>query len=378
MLLSSVRAVLSTLQSSNLVDQLEQSGLTDFIATVTGERHLRVEESLGEGFVRLRVAEAERRQAKHDIRCIEDAVIEMLRNARDAGASQIYVATSREGSLRTTTMLDNGEGVPPALHDHIFEARVTSKLDSMHEDRWGVHGRGMALYSIRENSIEARIMSSAHGLGSAIRIISDSDVLSERADQSRWPVLSKDEAEGEFSLRGPHNIYRSCCEFAIEERDRCTVYVGTPAEIIATIISQVRPTIDLVSLVKLSSFEELPVLERFGVAADAKELSILATSLGLDISARTAQRILTGEIVPLQNTYAHLYGHGSTKKREIDLERDRRHLRITSDDSKRFLQLMSRDFAFIADRYYLRLLDEPQLRVHGTRVIVTFDTEAID
>ena len=51
--------------------------------------------------MRLRVAEAERRQAKHDIRCIEDVVIEMLRNARDAGARHIYVASSREGDTRT-------------------------------------------------------------------------------------------------------------------------------------------------------------------------------------------------------------------------------------------------------------------------------------
>ena len=67
--------------------------LVGFVSSMGGERALRVEENLGEGFVRLRVAEAERRQAKHDVRCIEDVVIEMLRNARDAHASHIYVAT---------------------------------------------------------------------------------------------------------------------------------------------------------------------------------------------------------------------------------------------------------------------------------------------
>lgn len=58
--------------------------LTDFIEDVTGDSHLRVEDDLGDGFVRLRVSEAERRQARHDIRSSEDIVIEMLRNARDA------------------------------------------------------------------------------------------------------------------------------------------------------------------------------------------------------------------------------------------------------------------------------------------------------
>ncbi len=55
------------------------SSLVDFVASMGGERSLRVEENYGDGFVRLRVAEAERRQAKHDIRCIEDVVIEMPR-----------------------------------------------------------------------------------------------------------------------------------------------------------------------------------------------------------------------------------------------------------------------------------------------------------
>ena len=49
--------------------------LADFVATVSGDSAIRVEESLGNGFVRLRVGEAERRQAKHDIRCAEDVVI---------------------------------------------------------------------------------------------------------------------------------------------------------------------------------------------------------------------------------------------------------------------------------------------------------------
>ena len=53
--------------------------LISFIASMTGEGNLRVEENLGEGYVRLRVAEAERRQAKHDIQHVEDIAIEMRR-----------------------------------------------------------------------------------------------------------------------------------------------------------------------------------------------------------------------------------------------------------------------------------------------------------
>ena len=45
--------------------------------------------------------EAERRQAKHDIQHVEDIVIEMLRNARDAGADKVYLATTKEDGVRT-------------------------------------------------------------------------------------------------------------------------------------------------------------------------------------------------------------------------------------------------------------------------------------
>ncbi len=75
------------------------------IASMTGEGNLRVEENLGQGFVRLRVAEAERRQAKHDIQHVEDIVIEMLRNARDARATSMYVATSKEGASGPSSFL---------------------------------------------------------------------------------------------------------------------------------------------------------------------------------------------------------------------------------------------------------------------------------
>ena len=105
--------------------------LADFVSDVIGSSAVRVEENLGDGFVRLVVDEAERRQARHDIRCVEDVVIEMLRNARDAGATQVYVATGRTGTQRRVVMLDDGCGVPAALQEQIFEARVTSKLLSL-------------------------------------------------------------------------------------------------------------------------------------------------------------------------------------------------------------------------------------------------------
>ena len=163
--------------------------LVDFISAAGQERSLRVEEDLGGGYVRLRVSEAERRQARHDIRCIEDAVIELLRNARDAGARHVYLATSKDGDVRTLVVLDDGRGIPKGLRERIFDARVTSKLDSVHVDRWGVHGRGMALFSVRENALSAEVMASAPGAGSSIRVVVDTGSLAERTDQSTWPTM---------------------------------------------------------------------------------------------------------------------------------------------------------------------------------------------
>ena len=133
---------------------MDNRGLGMFLDEVFG-RILRVESDFGNGFVRLRVSEAQRRQANRSIRCVEDAVIEMLRNARDAHARNIFLATARSADLRTVTMVDDGDGVPQDMCERIFEPRVTSKLDAFSEDDWGVHGRGMALYSIKENAAEA-------------------------------------------------------------------------------------------------------------------------------------------------------------------------------------------------------------------------------
>ena len=164
--------------------------LISFIASMSGEGNLRVEENLGEGYVRLRVSEAERRQAKHDIQHVEDIVIEMLRNARDAGADKVYLATTKEDGVRTLVFLDNGSGVPQDMQERIFDARVTSKLESMKMDRWGVHGRGMALFSIKQNTDEARVVTSGVDLGSAFKVSVPISPAGPRPSRMRTDVMS--------------------------------------------------------------------------------------------------------------------------------------------------------------------------------------------
>lgn len=341
------------------MEKKPSSDLARFVSSLSGGDGLRVEENLGEGFVRLRVSEAERRQAKHDIRCVEDVVIELLRNARDAGARHIWVATSREGDCRTTVVVDDGVGIPADMREHVFEARVTSKLETMRTDRWGVHGRGMALFSIRERCDSAEVLDSGVARGTAIRVVSRPSVLTERADQSTWPSTSRSSGKLEI-VSGPHNIVRTCCEFALEESG-CKVYVGSPSEVVSTIRARIIPD--------ASKAER--VVDRIALAPDAPALGRVAGTLGLPMSERTAYRIVSEEIRPLRNVAVCLERKGRGA-RATSLERPV-HPSLSKRDREEFAQELSRDFASLAERYYLELVGSPRIRVGDGRITVTFD-----
>lgn len=355
--------------------------LISFIASMSGEGNLRVEENLGAGYVRLRVSEAERRQAKHDIQHVEDIVVEMLRNARDAGARNIYLATAKEEGVRTLLFLDDGSGVPDNMRDRIFDARVTSKLESMRMDKWGVHGRGMALFSIKQNVKTAEVVTSFVSGGSSFRVTVDTAALSERADQSSWPQAAKNDEGTLCCVKGPHNINRAVCEFACEELHGCDVYLGTPTEIAATLYAHACKRVDTTRLLFLDSEESLPVVDRLTCAADAGDFIRIASSLGIDISERTAHRILGGSISPLKSIASRLLrekGPQQAVNDEIDLCRDRRGLKIAKEDIASFSRVMERDFADLASRYFLSLSKEPRVRVTKDRITVTFDIEKED
>jgi len=353
--------------------------LLNFVTSVSGEAYLKVEETLGDGYVRLRVSEAERRQAKHDIRSVEDIVVELLRNSRDAHARRIFVATAREGERRTITLVDDGVGVPTSMHDRIFEPRVTSKLETMVMDQWGVHGRGMALFSIRSNAVEARIASSDLHKGAALTILTDAAVLAERADQSTWPAVERDENGNLKVARGPHNIVRRIVEFAVEHPG-IDVFCGTPTEVISTLSSLGRSGMDASSLLFCDNLEKLPVCERPAAAADAGELVDVAESLGLAISERTAHRVLGGELPVLAPVLSTVAGgaEAPTEPGRPDIYRDRRGLKLHHSDLAEFRRELETAFDLIADRYYLHLKCEPKITVGKDDIRVRFEVEKED
>jgi hypothetical protein len=348
--------------------------LIDFIEQVSGGTHLRVEENLGNGFVRLRSEEAERRQAKHDIRQVEDIVIEMLRNARDAKASKVYIATVKEGDIRTLTIIDDGEGIPVDLHELIFEPRVTSKLETMLEDEWGVHGRGMALFSIRSNVTSARVVSSGVGLGSALALEIDTGQLSEKTDQSTFPQVKKSEDGKLYVAKGPHNILRSALEFSLAHRRKPDVFLGSPSEIAATLLDQGHRSLSNDDLLFCDDVESLPISRRLAASGDAADLMVNCARIGLNISERTAHRILVNQIAPLPTLLDRAKGERG-KIVSPDLSRDNRSLKLAKEDVEEFSRAMENAFEILAERYYLSLTDTPRITVKGDVLTVRFPIE---
>lgn len=357
----------------------DRDALLNLVTQVSGESYLKVEETFGDGYVRLRVSEAERRQAKHDIRSFEDVVIELLRNSRDAHAHRIFVATSREGDRRTMTVVDDGVGVPEGMHDRIFEPRVTSKLDTMVEDRWGVHGRGMALFSIRSNASVARIAASAPHKGAAIQVATDADDLTERADQSTWPTVERGEDGTVHVARGPHNIVRRVVEYALEHPDS-KVYLGSPTEIVATLHGVAKGALGSSELL-FADLERLPLWQRAAAASDAAELVDIAGELGLAISERSAHRILADEIVPLETVTALAAGPEPAPDltpATPDIYRDRRGLKIHQTDLADFKRELQHAFDVLSERYYLNLRSEPRVTVGRDQITVRFEVDKDD
>ncbi|NTU71925.1 MAG: sensor histidine kinase [Coriobacteriia bacterium] len=353
--------------------------LLNFVTAVSGEAYLKVEETLGDGYVRLRISEAERRQAKHDIRSVEDIVVELLRNSRDAHAGRLFIATGREGDTRSMTLIDDGVGVPTAMHDHVFEPRVTSKLDTMVMDRWGVHGRGMALFSIRSNATEARIATSELHKGAAVVVVTDSTALAERADQSTWPMLERDDSGSLKVARGPHNIVRRVVEFAVEHPG-IEVYLGTPTEILATMWALARTELDASELLFCDDVTRLPVWQRPSAAGDAAELVDIAHSLGLEVSDRTAHRVIADGLPRLKQVLVLAGGSAPVVPETSgpDIYKDRRGLKLHHTDIAQFRRELEAAFDSIAERYYLHLKCEPKITVGKDDIRVRFEVEKED
>jgi len=367
------------LKDEKVTDSNQNNGeeLLRFVKKFTDQDTLTIEEELGHGYVRLKVTEAERRQALQDIRSVEDVVKELVRNARDAGASQIYVTFQKEkGRWRNIAVLDNGSGIPSELHRKIFEARVTSKVTDMVEDCFGVHGRGMALYSIKQVAEDIVLINSVEQCGTIVNARIDTMKLPEKKDQSTFPRLERDE-DGKMAIAGgPHNVPRVLMEFTLQSLNT-DIYLGSNAEILATLYAHSaelrkswasgKDDLNKPLWFDLGRIKEGRLLHQFSLE-----------KLGLAVSERNAFRILEDEIQPLMRVNELFKADDfHLPARRADLHRqpkqswgDNLARRISQDDLAFIGGKLGQIFTEVGSRYYLES-DVPVIKRRKNRLIIS-------
>jgi Histidine kinase-, DNA gyrase B-, and HSP90-like ATPase len=223
---------------------------------------------LGSGFARLTGAEGARRSASN-LRSIEDALFELLRNSRDAGARNIYVASSsRARRYRTLVVIDDGRGIPETHKHLVFEPGVTTRhlapvRDSARED--APHGAGLSLYRIRNAAVLAEVVSASSP--TALKVVFDTRVLPEKSLQTTRPG----------SRPSKTNIPATLTKFArLSTPNPPRLYHASPARTFARLL-------------------ENHIIQRTNARATT-QLRAAALSLGLEVSLRTVQRVVAGKV----------------------------------------------------------------------------------
>jgi len=283
--------------------------LTRFLSDLDIKDKLNIEEDLGNGYVKLKISEAERRQALQDIHTIEDIIIELLRNSRDASSKNIFIGTKKIGdNRRVIYCIDDGDGIPPKFHNLIFQARVTSKLDDGIKDSYGFHGRGMALFSMKLTADEVRITFSDHLKGTSIYIDVNLEIIPEKKDQALLPQLIDNDGKPCLS-GGVNNIIKVILEFALQNND-INFYYGTPSQIIATMKQLSFKKNNYKDSPKFNHWDEFynfimenkTGITNFPSLTDNYNIldEITKKIFNMDISQRNLQRIIYNEINALE------------------------------------------------------------------------------
>ncbi len=342
--------------------------IIDFVSSLESKKFLKIENDLGDGYFRLNTSEAEKRQARHDIKCVEDCVIEMLRNSRDAGAKKIFISTAKKSDgYRLFRIVDDGQGIPKQVHEAVFEPRVTSKIKQIIEDRYGVHGRGMALYSIRSSPANLELLHSAHALGSIFKMEIDTAKLSEKKDQSSYPKIKK--GEDGLEVKGLRNVLRLLVEFFIDFPD-VLIYYGSPSEILATMIELGNKYIDSNQV----NVDAAPFWARLSDSDHLEDLVLNAKRLfDIEVSTRNAHRILSGEISPLDSVSLDEIRERGEKGKEPDIFFNDKHFtkNILNEDIENFTQAIKQKFRVLEEKYFIKLADEPEVKCGKRKITIS-------
>jgi len=245
---------------------------------------------LGAGFARLTGLEGTRRTPSR-ITYVEDALLELARNARDAGATRIFVAsTLKARRYRTLTVIDDGHGIPQTHKDLILEPGVTTRhLNPTTEDDIP-HGAGLSLYQIKARSLNLAVLSTSNP--TSIQATFDTHALPERALQSTTRPSNS-------NLRATLHLFTTRTNSNRHSPNILSTYYGAPARILATLlhnrIIQTEP--------------------------DGARMWEVAHSLGLVMSVRSVHRVLSGGVRAVEAVSGGRGAHG-VDRRKIEREDD--------------------------------------------------------
>jgi hypothetical protein len=206
---------------------------------------------------------------------VESAAAELVRNARDAGARNVYVAsTLRRRRYRTLTVLDDGRGIPEPYREAVFEPGVTTRHLQPTTDSLGHHGAGLSLYHIRQTALRAELLSASDP--TALRVTFDTRRLPERTLQAG-------------SRPSSSNLRATLA--ALAEGSSLHIYLGSPSAILARLIQN--------RIIQVNRGEEnnnYKKRNRSSARSSAGGVADRARALGLEVSLRTVQRVLRGEV----------------------------------------------------------------------------------
>ena len=228
---------------------------------------------LGAGFARLSGVEGLRRSPGR-LRSVEDALFELLRNSRDAGARNVYVASSLGARrYRHLVVIDDGRGIPETHKHLVFEPGVTTRhLNPVPEApaqdlprTHAPHGAGLSLYHVKNVALSAEVLSASSP--TVIKIVFDTRSLPEKRLQSN-------------ARPSKTNLPATLTRFLADSGPNPPrLYHASPSRILSRLL------------------DNRIIQESRGNDGEATRVREAARGLGLEVSLRTVQRILAGGIL---------------------------------------------------------------------------------
>jgi hypothetical protein len=231
---------------------------------------------LGAGFARLSGVEGLRRSPGR-LRYVEDALFELLRNSRDAGAHNVYVATSLSARrYRQLTVIDDGRGIPETHKHLVFEPGVTTRhlnpvsaapAQYLYRAQCAPHGAGLSLYYVKNAALSAEVLSASSP--TSMKVVFDTRSLPEKRLQSN-------------ARPSKSNLPATLSRFLAESGPNAPhLYHASPSGILSRLLKDRIIQIDQ---------------QIRGNDGEARRVREVALGLGLEVSLRTVHRVLAGGI----------------------------------------------------------------------------------